>query len=242
MDASKSGLILAKGIFEKDRKEFGGGALGVEDTYFGDPQSPAKRRTRQINPASAAFILNKLYDAGLAKGEKLKKDFNEAAKCCSNRADPVLVKPYDDATEFANRVFGETRMTFFTDDLSKIRRHVDQAYEKWAQACGRSKSKLKKSPSSSGNGGDNPSLEAAKFFASSVDGIIATSNVDEIKASYAYRKWPDSPFAFQVAFGQLCEIKARAAKGGIAPCIREIDEMKTIVGSCVKAVEKSYID
>ncbi|KAF9447542.1 hypothetical protein P691DRAFT_731304 [Macrolepiota fuliginosa MF-IS2] len=221
LDASKSGLILKEGIFEKDREEFGGGAYGIEDT--------------------AAYILNKLQDAGQAVGEKLKKDFNDAAKSCTNRPDPDLIAPYEDATEFANGVYAKTKWTGFAEDLTKIRNHVEVSHEKWAQACSKSKSKSA-SKKKSASGGEDLSREAARLFALPVEGIIATRNVDEIKASYAYVSAKDSPFAFQVAFRQLCEIKGRAASGGLAPCIREIDEMKTIPASHIKAVEKSYND
>lgn len=244
LDASKSGLILADGIFEKDKAENRRDFPSIEDTYFGDPDSPMKRAVRSVNPESSAYILNKLERAGEAKGKELLEKFSKAAVRCTDKVDPDLEAPYEAATTFANDVFEKTKMRFLTEDLSKIRKHVQAAYDVWLESAAKAKPQKKgKGSSRNGGGGDGSmSSRAARLFGSPIDDIIATPNVEEIKASYAYKKWWGSPFAFQVAFGQLCEIKAKAAKGGLAPCIRDIDEMKSVPSSCIKAVEKIYND
>ncbi len=247
MDASKSGLILADGIFEKDQEEnrLGGRYPPLEDTFVGDPESPKKRPAHSINPLSSASILTKLEKAGEAKGKELLEKFNKAAGRCDDKLDVELSEPYELATTFANDVYAKTKLKLFAEDLSKIRAHVDRAYKEWFSECARAKAKRqKKDKGSSRTGGgseDSVSSKAAKLFSSPVEGIVVTRNVEEIKASFAYKNWTGS-FAFQVAFGHLCEIKARATKGGLAPCVREIDEMKTVVGSYIRAVEKSYND
>lgn len=247
MDASKSGLILADGIFEKDQKEFKPDFAYAEDIYIGDPQSPMKRSARPpADRKSDAFILTKLQKAGEAKGKELMDQFNKVSHSCIDKVDTDLTAPYETATTFANKQYQDNAIRLFTEDLTRIRNHVHAAQVEWSRACGKSKSK-NSSKKQKGSGSSNTvdvSVNAARMFAEPVKGLIVTtpSSEAEIKASYAYTQWPHSPFAFQVAFRQLCDIKARSTKGGIAPCIREIDEMKTISGSYIRAVEKSYND
>ncbi|KXN85003.1 putative RNA-dependent RNA polymerase SHL2 [Leucoagaricus sp. SymC.cos] len=228
LDASKSGLILADGIFEQDRKK----------------KKPANPST---NPSSDAFILTKLQERAIKKGDELLKQFANVAEACSEKRDPHLIQSYEEASDFANRMCMEAEITtLFRDDLTKIRDHVEKVHEEWSREASKAKSKLKaKSKSKKGSSGSsevNIYKKAAMLFASPVEGIMATRHVQEICVSYAYYRYPNSAFAFQVAFRVLCEMKAKATRGGMAPCITEIDEMKMIPASCIRAVEKSYAD
>jgi hypothetical protein len=246
LDASKSGLILAEGIYERDQKKYGNFRDSYEDSFFGDPESSEKKLTRPINRDSHAYILTKIEETARAKGAELMVKFNNASNSCSDNGmrDPELTKPYKDATEYANRMFLECKFTQFRDEMTLIRKHVDMVHNEWlieTRNATRSKQKSKsKRGASSAN--TDVSKKAAMLFASPIEGVEAIQNVKEVLASFAHDGYPLSPFAFQVAFRQLCEIKARATRGGIAPCITEIDEMKTIPASSIRAMEKSYVD
>lgn len=150
--------------------------------------------------------------------------------------DVQLTAPYEIADKFAHDVFARSGVDSFEEDLERIRRHVQDVFQKWLEATSSSNSEKKRKDSA----GLDMFERAAMLFAEPVEGIIVTPNVEEIKASFAYFKYPKRLFAISVAFRQLCEIKARASKGGMVPCTTDIDEMKTISAACVRALEKSY--
>ncbi|KAI5825047.1 hypothetical protein K523DRAFT_251903 [Schizophyllum commune Tattone D] len=59
--------------------------------------------------------------------------------------------------------------------------------------------------------------------------LRATGGLNAVLASCAYAAKPGGWFAWSVAFGGLCRVKARAV--GDAPCVRAMDEYKTIPSS-----------
>ncbi|KAF5352350.1 hypothetical protein D9756_006189 [Leucocoprinus leucothites] len=250
LDASKSGLILAEGVFERDQKMYGGKFKDEDDYPIGDPDASKKVTPPTTNPSSHMYILTRLQERAQKTGAEVKKKNAPELPHSIEKRDIQLIRPYEDASNFAHSIWERERLKLFEDDMTRIREHVRRAFEEFkkaSMASMESKSKESKSGKKKNKKGSSSNDEAnfrrvAMLFAEPIEGISVTPNVEEIKASYAYSEWHTRQFPLGVAFKQLCEIKARASKGGIVPCIREIDEMKTIPGSCIRALEKSYAD
>ncbi|KAJ3566178.1 hypothetical protein NP233_g7159 [Leucocoprinus birnbaumii] len=244
LDASKSGLILAEGIFEQDQKKYGSKFKDKDDEAFVGPTTQKKVAPPTTNLSSNFYILTKLQDRAVKTGEGLKKaivqEVQNPGKC-----DPQLAKPYETATNFAHDIYRKTGIKHYEEDMSKIREHVRKAYDEWTKASAASaESRAEKGRKKKGSpkSDDGKFKRVAMIYAEEIEDINVIANVEEIKASFAHAEWPASGFSVNVAFRQLCEIKAKASKGGLVPCIPEIDEMKTIPASCIRAVERSYAD
>lgn len=121
-------------------------------------------------------------------------------------------------------------------ELQAIKAHVTASHAEYRKACDLSKSPSKKKDRQSAEGEGDSFGEAARFYAEgpqSVDdsGFI-TSGIDEIKASYAYSL--SAPFAFSVAFKDVCAIKAKACQD--MPITRDFAEALTILPAFVRAL------
>lgn len=219
-------------IFKRDDREYardhGGESFisAVEKSIKQNNKGPA------VSSTSDAFILTKLKKAADAKGDELKEKFKANSSSCTNPMDQDLEAPYQEATKFANSNF--PKYPDYSEDLQKIRNHVYKAHEKYSEALPKHKagSKQRYTPAY---------VAGARVFAEPVaDLVFITPNqAEELKASFAYVEYHDN-ISFQLAFRKLCEIKARKTPGGIAACTREIDEMRAIPGSHIRAVERSY--
>lgn len=231
MDASKSGLVLADGIFKQDQREYARDH-DREPSVLAGQRSIRQNNTRPaVSPTSDAFILTKLKKAAEAKGGELREKFKTNSSSCADRMDPDLIAPYEMATEFANKNY--PRYPEFAADLQKIRDHVYKAHEEY----------LKTSKALSKHKLTAAFVTGARVFAEPLAELTFTTpdRAEELKASFAYREYHNKRVVpFQLAFQKLCEIKARSTPGGIVACIREIDEMRAIPVSHIRAVEKSY--
>ncbi|TFK42152.1 RNA dependent RNA polymerase-domain-containing protein [Crucibulum laeve] len=231
LDSSKTGLRLKAEIFEKDQKEF----------------ASSKVKRSPENP----FILDKLLDAGRKKADELLSRYKSADSSITPRRDKHLEKPYEVAQAHALKAYQNGFKTF-TNELSKIRDYVDEVYEKWLIVCRQEKvrkeanaaqaSPKKKQQYQVKTTRDDPMLAVTEMFAKPISDIFLLPNVEELKASYAYCSHPNSPFPFNVAFRELCVMKARSSNGGIAPSIRIFDEVKAISASRLVALNKAEED
>ncbi|KAJ3501661.1 hypothetical protein NMY22_g18849 [Coprinellus aureogranulatus] len=251
LDASKSGLRLQAGLFEKDKKLY-----GVKPQPFG--------------------ILAELQGEGVKILEEFMRLFEHKAleatggKDVSFFKDKDLAKPYEDAMASAHfmqedRVrpgedaqVRERRIAvgrFMHDELRAIRRHVEAAKDEFMIRFGKrmqqesqlgtpfsptsSKPKPTKSYGKAKSDQADEMYKAAKMFGEPIPGItIYQSNIEEMKASCAvYSQSPQSAFPWSVGFRGLCTIKAKAR--GIAPAIREIDECKGMSSSVAKVLSKT---
>lgn len=137
----------------------------------------------------------------------------------------------------AIEVFKRKNKRDFTDELDLIRKHVDLANITFKKAISK---KDQDSPSKSKKGfqiksdQEDLTLKAAREYAEPIENILLTRNVEEVKASYAYRL--NINFAFSVAFNELCLIKARASPEGIAPSLRIFDEGKSFTPSFLRTL------
>lgn len=227
LDASKSGLALGEGIFEQDQKKFRRPYNCRDINSIGDSGLPKAASVLTADPSSDAYILRKLHDRAREVGESFMEIFRTSS---GDYPDIQLIGPYEAANKFANDVFAKSGLDFFEDDLNRIRLHISEVFREWSTVTSLSTSKQK----------EKDYRRVAMLFAEPVMGITVTPNVEEIKASFAYFKYPKRMFAVSVAFRQLCEIKARASTGGMVPCTTDIDEMKTVSAACIRALKKSY--
>lgn len=217
MDSSKTGHRLRPGVFEKDRAQFG------------------TLNTQSLN------ILNLLEDAAQRKGQQLLERYEAQGPKDSKRSDdPDLRKPYQDATDYALTAYDQLKITAFTDEMSRIRTHVKEALKLFQEASFQSQAK-QDSPTKRSRGArkqksdqEDPMLASARAYAEPIMDIVLTRNVEQVKASYAYRESPN--FAFSVAFRELCHIKALASSDGVVPSIRIFDEGRTFSASFLRSI------
>lgn len=227
LDSSKTGLRLRAGVFQRDQKDFGGQV----------PEQHVGKRSKRHQP----FVLHAMVEAGNRIEKQLLKEYDDGAQH-QERSDSDLARPYDLASTYAQAASDNDQIPHFMDELALIKKHVDQAYEEWIDACHalkREKGKedlMDKKPKPKKKKGEDVMLRASQIYAEDVGGVRLTPNVGELKASYAYKR--SSSFGFSVAFQELCLIKAKASSGGIAPTIRLFDEVKIVSSSCLRVLAK----
>ncbi|KAG6864804.1 hypothetical protein C0991_007027 [Blastosporella zonata] len=223
LDSSKTGDRLKHGIFDKDKTQFGNPIPNFHD-YQGDVR----------------YIFHTLQSAGKDTGERLLQEFKDLIGT-STQEDKVLLHPYEFANEWALKSSDDFanpwRMLMF-NDLTQIKKVVDDARRVYKEVVSRlrndSASPVKKPPPKSKSGKPDPKARVYTLYNIPVEGVKIFPNVEEIKASYAYKL--DPGFAFTVAFNRLCNIKANASTHGIAPCSRPFDEAKNIPSAYVRAI------
>jgi hypothetical protein len=196
---------------------------------------------QSLHPDSFLDILTRLKVAGKNKGEELLGQHREAGSNLDDycRSDNDLAAPYKAAVDHALQVLTVTKSKDFTDELEMIRKHVDRAKKTFDTAT----FKKERQPSVKSRKGfriksdqEDVTLKASREYADPIENILLIRNVEEVKASYAYRL--NFNFAFSVAFSQLCLIKACASPGGITPSLRIFDEGKTLTPSFLRALPR----
>ncbi|KAF9025804.1 hypothetical protein BDZ89DRAFT_1068052 [Hymenopellis radicata] len=146
------------------------------------------------------------------------------------------------------------------EDLERIREHVNLAYKEYCQAARTTDlSSPSKSPMKSPAKGkrvpkDDVMMTAIKLFWEDVPGLIVVSQHEarRLKAECAYcgsfknadsslditlRTAPKDRFAFSMAFGMLCALKAEASSDGFSVSVRDIDELRAMSGPARKLLE-----
>ncbi|GLB43650.1 putative RNA-dependent RNA polymerase [Lyophyllum shimeji] len=236
LDSGKTGLRLKPGVFEKDRARFG---YPVPETQQGN---------------SRRFIFHTLRSVCKAASDALLRDYDILGSPSSRDVkDGDLIQPYETINDHALRYYENhtnEHRRLLTDELVRIRAVVEVARDAYSDALSRlgaakekadqSGSPTKKTSKKKSQREADPFLRASKLFDQDVPDVFLIQNIREIKASYAYTLYP--PFAFSVAFRDLCVIKAQASAGGIAPIIRSFDQAKTIPSTYIKAVARLTAD
>ncbi|KAJ7135312.1 RNA dependent RNA polymerase-domain-containing protein [Mycena filopes] len=220
LDAGKTGLSLKRDVFETHKRAFDHKRPRANN-WQGPPRD---------NPGP--FILQTLSKAGRTKGDELLQQHDRASGKLHGayrkiEPDADLLRPYKEAQTKATAARDWSK--FYAAELKEIERHVEAAFDIYRRIF-----KL---------GSDDKAkrervaivLSAQQRFIQPIPDIelMNSTQVDEVKASCAYEKKED--FGFAVAFTALCEIKARATPGGIAPSSRMFDELKTISGAAARA-------
>jgi hypothetical protein len=162
------------------------------------------------------FILDTLLREGETLSKFYKDLYHELSKSLPKTKDRDLCHPYSDAEKRA-ALAKEGNMHYLDDELQKIKKHVRHIHDEWSDVC----IGAALNPKRSGPTQHRAITSLAGKFAAGPPDLIFMSNdeTQSIKASFAYDAFfkPDKAdyFAFAMAFGSLCSIKARA-KGHVA--------------------------
>ncbi|KDR85760.1 hypothetical protein GALMADRAFT_53536 [Galerina marginata CBS 339.88] len=238
LDSSKTGHRLKAGILASDLKRFGKPST----------QAIASSSSQDVRIAlpTSKDILGLLKAAATKKGDELisRHKAKELADLDDDTKDMDLLRPYDRAIALGLQAYEQHKITAFTDELSIIRKHVDAAFSLFQAACGNYRSKKnQETPSKGGKSSrvksdqEDLMLACAQAYASPLEGIFLTHDLEQVKASYAYQLCRSSEsFAFTVAFQELCHIKA-VASGDLAATLRAFDEARSISRSHLKALK-----
>ncbi|KIJ66539.1 hypothetical protein HYDPIDRAFT_26878 [Hydnomerulius pinastri MD-312] len=172
-------------------------------TTGGEKPSAAKRRI--------PFILDDLVE----EGDRLRKQFLGEYRLLrttrNDAGDPNLTAPWEAARA---RAAGARNQAFpgFADNLEDIREHVTASFDAFRRAAAAAKTTLPDSPAK-----DESFTLVAQGFAETPNfgtyQFFSDDDVRTLKASLAASE--SLPFAFSMAFAELCAIKARAA-GNVA--------------------------
>ena len=206
-------------------------------------------RRRYVCQDEPSGILHRLLIAGRTKGDELIKAFHDACKEDLVK-DKALLEPYKIASEYALDTFETNKVVgqMFIDELTRIRKHVDEAHLEFKSANRHTPdntptpSKKPKRAKRATADQDDKMLVAAQKYAEPLEGIILTRDLESVMASYAYTKSNSPHFAFTVAFQQICTIKAKSCKGGIAPSTRAFDEARKITASFLRVLNRGTDD
>jgi hypothetical protein len=227
LDASKSGLRLKPGVFEKDQKEF-----GSKPQPFG--------------------VLSDLKLAGQCLLNEFEARIEVAADSGSaSRKDSVLLAPYENINTYIRKLVDarSPAAPLFVQELSALRKHVERAKDIFDRAAAKNQNDTTSNPQPKPRGGkvkadqDDIMLEASRVFTDDAPETTLISNAEEVMASYAYAlvACPEGRFPWSVAFATLCQIKAKAtAKNGqFASVLYQFDECKNISSTAVRVYTKS---
>ena len=170
------------------------------------------------------FIMDKFADqvhqvvnAAKQKIETTIRNMNEP------RPDPALVAPLElrlnDLQKYESNVQGhpecDVYATTLRRELDALKRHVDGVYAKWTKATGKHFTDLAIETRQdrlrvlSKEFARDPDLEVGVGYV-----VLRTPNERmDLKASYAYHKYPCKRFPWDVATSTLCRLKAASAPG-----------------------------
>ncbi|KAH0591428.1 hypothetical protein H2248_001505 [Termitomyces sp. 'cryptogamus'] len=230
LDSSKTGDRLKPGIFEQDQKQF---SKPIPEFQMSDVEKP--------------YIFHTLQRAGRAAGDEFLCEYDKMEGATQVAGDKVLLQPYDLAANRAMELYGQSknpgRLTL-CEELKRIRDCVDKAHNAYQEVMTKlareseSASPKKKTTSKSRKiqRKTDPMAHVYELYNCQVEDVFFFQNVDEIKASYAYKR--KHRFGFDVAFRELCTMKAKASIHGIAPTIRSFDEAKAITSTYVRAATR----
>ena len=210
------------------------GLLQIDLKRYGNTSSANLERS------DSKDILDVLKKAGQQKGDELLRRYESIESQTSEDKDLSL--PYDTAIDYAHKA-SDRGVDIFSKEIKFIRDHVDAAHKMWRKAVSKSAQESPTTPttntkrkSSKKTDGDDLSLASARAYAQPLEDICLTPNLEEVKASYAYKI--SRSFGFSVAFQELCRIKARASPGGHAPNLRIFDEAKSFSSSFLRALNR----
>ncbi|CAK5280827.1 unnamed protein product [Mycena citricolor] len=232
LDAGKTGLTLKDEVFQAHRSRHGErirlSGWKVHGRADGD-----------------RFLLRKLMDEGRAMGDELLRKFDiDCGRLTGDSyqafsKDPALLLPWKNAlakAEKANKTCAPWAQSY-AEDLDFLKKRVDQAHDKFRQ--------IKAAGDQYGTN-NQPNrqtvlLEAQALFQHDEDPddvelrLIDSRQRKILKASYAYSR--QTGFGFDMAFRELCQIKAESTTGGNAPVSRLFDEVKSVSRAAARATK-----
>uniref|UniRef100_D8QL20 RNA-dependent RNA polymerase n=1 Tax=Schizophyllum commune (strain H4-8 / FGSC 9210) TaxID=578458 RepID=D8QL20_SCHCM len=227
LDAKKTGVRVKPHILVEDMKR-----------YKGEVQEHKK-----------PHVLRALRSvARQTKGEVL-SEFARMADCTSAAPDAALLEPRRRCLSVG----------CLADEVAVLDAHVQAIHAQWLNKLhgpeqawkvpghieeDEAQKKRKKRRRKPGEAKEDDMLVVTRAFASvrneaalgggegdNLQLLRATGALDAVLASCAYTARPLGYYAFTVAFGELCRVKARAV--GDVACVRTVDEVKTIPSSAL---------
>jgi hypothetical protein len=227
LDSSKNGCRLKGNLFYIDSRNFG---TSLKQTLNQDPSSNAM-----------GDILGILKFAARKKGDGLLQKYRDLGELDDGvEDDKDLRRPIEDARKTAKR-YAALGFIDFDTELKAIDARVQEAYDiylkSWASYHAKKSQESPTKKSGKSRKSTDVMLECAKKFAEPIPGLHFFQNrhLEDIKASCAYVKKPK--FSFQVAFRNLCLLKADASPGSLVPIVRIFDEAKKVTPSYLRALE-----
>jgi RNA-dependent RNA polymerase len=199
-----------------------------------DSRPPVKR-----DDGLDTFILERLEEAGEAmRTTHLRKFEDTYREDRDYRKDQDLMRPFQEAQIRAEQMKNQGNSQA-AEELKLVTTHVHEVYEAyrkfWAVSLN---SKSHKKSQDSLKSAESPTTEFARQFTEGPPTFII-GDVRAIKASYAYTKC-SAPFAFTVAYHDLCAFKATAL--GDVPTSRLIAETMDIRSSFLRVLDRSSGD
>lgn len=261
LDSGKTGLRLKSEVFTKDSRAYSRyyRPRCMEPI---DSETTSGRFAPPRQKSLCEFVLDSLVIAGQEQRDTLLSEYDTLpagwqAKMFNN--DPDLLRPYKEAKKAVLAIkewsMGRALSSgtpldssigdLYQDELTLLEKHVCEAQKEYQTMyinLSRTSSTLsptKRSPKKKSTlptkGQDDKNYLVARKFAEGVGPLLTIPNLDEVKASYAYSLTAN--FGYAVAFKDLCLLKARSSKGGIAPSTRIFDEAKKIPASYMRAMK-----
>lgn len=191
------------------------------------------------NDSLGTFILDHLVEAGEEMRDTHLRKFQDMYRGDRDyRKDRDLMRPFQEAQIRAERMKdqGDSEAA---EELKLVTTHVHEVYKAYGKfwVSYRSSESHKKTQDSFKNSESLTTQFARQFTESPPTFVIG--DVRSIKASYAYTKF-SAPFAFAVAYHDLCAIKATAL--GDVPTSRLIAETMDIRSSFLRVLDRNSGD
>jgi RNA-dependent RNA polymerase len=244
LDGAKTGLKVKRDVEVSDTRKYDYAPRPWKVRQTIKKTSPAAsakadNRVPLVRPQRLGpFIMDEIFDHSKWEENNLKKHLeNFCQENVSHSKDPHLAAPYEEAEM---KLQGPAQ-AFYTADLNKIKDHVVRMYHEHKKQLGQSHGP----PTNTQSGADFSSRnittrqdvirKLSRQFARFPDPstmYMTSDTVAKVKASYAYiydweqnrsvEKKSDkktSRFPWNVAFRELCELKAKAVSGGLAKTV-----------------------
>ncbi|KAF5368535.1 hypothetical protein D9758_002237 [Tetrapyrgos nigripes] len=246
LDSGKTGLRLKDEVYESDLKN-------------------NRQWSRELEQDTKKDIIDQLADCATALREKILTKYDQDhglvvgySHNAQTVQDQVLLKPFNDAKARCETFVTSLRSGFdqgiralYQEELCLITSHVDKAYTLFKSDIDKHNNaaclfdeqisvKPQKVTHKEKTSNQNYMRQVQVKYTQPLSSVSPTtsfliSNLEEVKASYAYSL--SETFGFCVAYRDLCKIKATASPGGLIPTTARFDEFKIIPGHHMRALK-----
>ncbi|KAJ6453034.1 RNA dependent RNA polymerase-domain-containing protein [Mycena vitilis] len=212
LDASKTGLLLRKGVVESDQ-------LSLQHLSRPKCFDAKNGHSRQRSSHSGPFVLDSLLTAGIKIRDALQAKFETDVAThlkANDWRDGDIEEPYHRMTavsrgDSALAVAVASDLDHLRDFVLPLRARFQSSTAEFARGKSEPRPAHQPRKSESARGAyNNHMLPIIQDFRQPVEGLrcLHLLNLDEIKASYAFTL--SCKFGFTMAFQDICEIKRRA--------------------------------
>lgn len=229
LDSRKSGLVLKESVFAADRKRDG----WRQPACFGGPDNDTLAQNERV--VEEPFILDELRKEGGKIQRALLKQY-DGLKQSFAVCDTDLTQLWDQASK--------VRLPQYEEEVAKVKAHVEDCVDMWNKMwkkifANKSSETTKNEKKAKRVDENKEKLVIAKMYMNGPDPtecplLTGMNALEALRASYAYRRAPN--FAWAMAFGALCRIKA--AKQGAKAFTIEFAPVMTIPGAAVRIMSQ----